>query len=128
MDETKCRGKDGVRDFVLPFMKWNVFMDGASWCWGEEMIGEERLPRYFVLRNDVGTRILDIGPLVGKEKGDLTFEFMDRYVCIICGYVYDPAVGDAESGIEPGTPFEDLPEDWVCPICSVGKEHFEVEM
>ena len=53
---------------------------------------------------------------------------MDRYVCIICGYVYDPAVGDAESGIEPGTPFEDLPEDWVCPICSVGKEHFDVEM
>ena len=53
---------------------------------------------------------------------------MDRYVCVICGYVYDPAVGDAESGIEPGTPFEDLPEDWVCPICSVGKEHFDVEM
>ena len=53
---------------------------------------------------------------------------MDRYLCVICGYVYDPAVGDAESGIEPGTPFENLPEDWVCPICSVGKEHFEVEM
>lgn len=43
---------------------------------------------------------------------------MDRYLCVICGYVYDPAVGDAESGIEPGTPFEDLPEDWVCPIKS----------
>lgn len=50
---------------------------------------------------------------------------MDRYVCIVCGYVYDPADGDPESGIEPGTPFEDLPEDWVCPICLVGKEHFE---
>ncbi len=51
--------------------------------------------------------------------------FMDRYVCIICGYVYDPAVGDPESGIAPGTAFEDIPDDWVCPLCGVGKEHFE---
>ena len=50
---------------------------------------------------------------------------MDRYVCIICGYVYDPAVGDPESGIAPGTAFEDIPDDWVCPLCGVGKEHFE---
>ena len=50
---------------------------------------------------------------------------MDKYVCIICGYIYDHAEGDPESGIAPGTAFEDIPEDWTCPVCGVGKEHFE---
>lgn len=52
---------------------------------------------------------------------------MDRYVCILCGYVYDPAEGDPEGGIPAGTPFEELPEGWVCPACGVGVEHFEKE-
>jgi rubredoxin len=52
---------------------------------------------------------------------------MERYVCIVCGYVYDPERGDAENGIDPATPFEDLPDDWVCPECGVGKEEFEEE-
>ncbi|MGD9886662.1 MAG: rubredoxin [Bacilli bacterium] len=52
---------------------------------------------------------------------------MDRYVCDVCGYVYDPAVGDETQGIAPGTAFEDLPEDWVCPNCGVGKENFSKE-
>ena len=51
---------------------------------------------------------------------------MKKYVCDICGYVYDPAVGDEEGGIAPGTAFEDLPEDWVCPLCQEGKEVFEI--
>ncbi|MEZ4599698.1 MAG: rubredoxin [Syntrophotaleaceae bacterium] len=50
---------------------------------------------------------------------------MDKYVCLICGYVYDPEQGDPENGVEPGTTFEDLPEDWVCPICSAPKDDFE---
>ena len=50
---------------------------------------------------------------------------MDKYVCIICGYIYDPAEGDPETGIAPGTPFEALPADWTCPACGVGLEHFE---
>ncbi|OOC46524.1 hypothetical protein XO09_06840, partial [Thermosipho sp. 1223] len=45
---------------------------------------------------------------------------MKRYVCSVCGYVYDPEVGDPDNGVEPGTPFEKLPEDWVCPVCGVG--------
>lgn len=52
---------------------------------------------------------------------------MKSYVCLVCGYVYDPAVGDEDNGIAPGTSFEDLPEDWVCPLCGVGKDQFEVE-
>lgn len=49
---------------------------------------------------------------------------MKQYECDICGYVYDPEVGDEESGISPGTAFEDLPEDWVCPLCGADKEQF----
>ena len=50
-----------------------------------------------------------------------------KYICEVCGYVYDPAAGDADSGIEPGTAFEDISDDWVCPVCGVGKEDFKPE-
>ncbi len=52
---------------------------------------------------------------------------MDRYVCTVCGYVYDPEEGDPDSGIEPGTPFEELPDDWICPVCGAAKDEFEKE-
>lgn len=48
-----------------------------------------------------------------------------KYVCTVCGYVYDPAQGDPDHGIAAGTSFENLPEDWACPICGVGKDQFE---
>lgn len=47
-----------------------------------------------------------------------------RWVCTPCGFIYDPEEGDPDSGIEPGTPFEDIPEDWLCPICGAGKADF----
>ena len=50
---------------------------------------------------------------------------MDKYVCNPCGWIYDPAIGDPENGIEAGTAFENLPEDWACPLCGAGKELFE---
>jgi len=50
---------------------------------------------------------------------------MEKYECTACGYVYDPALGDPEGGIAPGTSFDDLPEDWVCPQCGVGKAFFQ---
>ena len=53
------------------------------------------------------------------EDGDMT------YVCSVCGWVYDPEIGDPEGGIEPGTAFEDLPDDWACPECGAGKADFE---
>ncbi len=52
---------------------------------------------------------------------------MDRYVCMPCGYVYDPAEGDPDNGIAPGTPFAELPDDWVCPVCGAEKDMFEKE-
>ena len=50
---------------------------------------------------------------------------MEKYICIVCGYIYDYEIGDEDSGIEPKTRFDDLPTDWVCPLCGVGKEDFE---
>lgn len=50
---------------------------------------------------------------------------MKKFECSVCGYIYDPEVGDPESGIAPGTPFEDLPDDWVCPVCGADKSMFE---
>ena len=52
---------------------------------------------------------------------------MKTYVCEICGYIYDPQLGDEAEGIEGGTAFEDLPEDWLCPDCGAEKEEFSVE-
>ena len=49
---------------------------------------------------------------------------MKKYKCDVCGYVYDPATGDPDSGVAPGIPFEKLPDDWVCPLCGAGKEDF----
>ncbi len=50
---------------------------------------------------------------------------MRKYRCRVCGYVYDPEKGDPRSGIKPGTAFEELPDNWVCPVCGVGKDMFE---
>jgi len=56
-----------------------------------------------------------------KKGGDK----MTKYRCIVCGYIYDPEKGDPQSEIEPGTPFEELPNDWVCPVCGATKDQFE---
>ena len=50
---------------------------------------------------------------------------MKKYVCDVCGWIYDEELGDPDNGVAAGTAFENVPEDWVCPLCSVGKEEFE---
>ncbi len=50
---------------------------------------------------------------------------MPKYECAVCGYIYDPELGDPDGGIKPGTPFEEIPDDWVCPVCGVAKGEFE---
>jgi rubredoxin len=52
---------------------------------------------------------------------------MQKYVCQVCGYVYDPALGDPDNGVNPGTPFDNLPAEWVCPVCGADKDSFEPE-
>lgn len=51
---------------------------------------------------------------------------MEKYICRVCGEIYDPALGDPNSGIEPGTSFSELPDDWVCPVCKAGKKDFDL--
>lgn len=62
---------------------------------------------------------------VAGSRGDRS-RVVKRYICTQCGYIYDPAVGDAMNGIPPGTPFEELPSEWVCPMCYAGRELFDV--
>ena len=66
-------------------------------------------------------------PTYLKEEDKEEERKMGRYVCKVCGYVYDPEKGDPDNNIQPGTPFEKLPVDWVCPVCGVGKSEFEKE-
>jgi rubredoxin len=58
-----------------------------------------------------------------REDGKL----MDKWTCVICGYVYDPAEGDPDNGVAAGTAWEDVPDDWLCPICGASKDNFEKE-
>jgi len=62
---------------------------------------------------------------IGCSKEELTESKMDKYVCTVCGYVCDQEKGDTDGGIAPGTKFEDIPDDWVCPVCGVSKDMFE---
>ena len=72
--------------------------------------------------------------MVSMKKFNINFKLyyrkwrfiMKKYICIACGYIYDPEVGDPDNGVAPGTSFEALADDWVCPLCGVGKEDFEV--
>lgn len=59
---------------------------------------------------------------VEGQKGEL---IMDKYKCLVCGYIYDPALGDPDNNIKPGTKFEELPDGWVCPLCGAPKSEFE---
>ena len=52
---------------------------------------------------------------------------MKKYIFDVCGYIYDPAEGDRDNGVAAGTSFEDIPEDWLCPLCGVGKDQFSVQ-
>ncbi|MBI4295242.1 MAG: flavin reductase [Chloroflexi bacterium] len=104
---------------------------------------------------DVGTHTIFVGEVVASdiisEKACLTYEYyqqvkrgttprtapsyieekkkaastMAKYKCLVCGYIYEPEKGDPDSGVKPGTPFEELPDGWVCPVCGADKSQFE---
>jgi rubredoxin len=60
-----------------------------------------------------------------EEKPKEGANKMAKYKCTVCGYIYDPEKGDPDGGIKPGTAFEDIPDDWVCPVCGAAKDQFE---
>jgi len=66
-------------------------------------------------------------PAVGTEANERKENAMQKYICDVCGYVYDPAEGDPDNGVAAGTPFEKLPNAWVCPVCGAGKDQFSPE-
>ena len=103
---------------------------------------------------DVGTHTIFIGELIDadviKEGEPITYAYyqqvkrgttpksapsyietkkesmkMDKYECSVCGYIYDPELGDPDGGIKPGTPFEEIPDSWVCPVCGASKDQFK---
>ena len=76
--------------------------------------------RIIMYNTDIQNKATEINK---NRKGELT---MKKFECEPCGYIYDPAVGDPDGGIAPGTAFEDIPDDWVCPICGLGKDVFIV--
>jgi rubredoxin len=63
----------------------------------------------------------------GRNISHKELHTMERWICTICQYVYDPELGDPDREIAPGTSFEDLPDDWCCPLCGAGKDVFEKE-
>jgi rubredoxin len=67
------------------------------------------------------SRVQHLNNELNKKGGDR----VDKYKCSICGYEYDPATGDPDNGVKPGTPFSKLPGDWVCPTCGADKDQFE---
>ena len=66
-------------------------------------------------------------PLPEDETPERSDSKMKKYVCDVCGWVYDPQEGDPDNGVAPGTAFEDIPDDWVCPVCGAAKEEFSPE-
>lgn len=61
---------------------------------------------------------------IRKEAVQTEGEAMQKYKCVVCGYIYDPVIGDPDGGIQPGTAFEDIPDSWVCPVCGAAKSEF----
>jgi len=60
-----------------------------------------------------------------RAVGDADTKTLQKWICTSCGYIYDPAEGDPDGGIPPGTPFEEIPDDWFCPVCGARKRDFE---
>jgi len=78
-------------------------------------------------RTGKGAATYEVSRAAEKQRKREGSNVMRKYVCTVCGYVYDPELGDPDNNIAPGTPFEKLPEDWVCPVCGAGKDQFEPE-
>jgi len=96
-----------------------------------ETIDENKAPMTYNYYRDVksgrtprtaATYIAKKAETKSKQGG---VEKMKKYKCNLCGYIYDPAVGDPDNGVTAGTAFEDLPDDWVCPDCGAGRDEFE---
>jgi rubredoxin len=91
------------------------------------LLSEDQEPLTYAYYHNIkkGISPVNAPTYVNKEKIMQETQNNIKHKCTVCGYIYDPAVGDEENGIIAGTTFEDLPDTWVCPVCGVGKEEFE---
>ena len=123
-----------VLDHTLAYLEAKVIKDvdaGTHTIFIGELVGAEVLregePMTYAYYHQVkrGTTP-KTAPSYVEEKKE-TAPKMAKYKCTVCGYIYDPKLGDPDSGVAPGTPFEKLPADWVCPVCGASKDEFEKE-
>ena len=92
-----------------------------------DVISNEEPMTYAYYQQVKGGKSPKTAPTYVKDEPAATPLAAARYVCSVCGYIYDPVLGDPDSGIAPGTKFEDLPESWTCPVCGADKSKFEKE-
>jgi len=125
-------GAPVVRDNVLAYLEAKVLQEvdvGTHTLFVGEVVAadiiKESEPLSYSYYHEIkrGTTPKTAPSYIEARKGDQAA--MAKYQCTVCGYIYDPAQGDLDSGIKPGTPFADLPADWVCPVCGVSKDKFE---
>ncbi len=123
-----------VLDYALAYVEAEVIgsMDGGTHALflgnvvNAEILDSDAAPMTYAYYHEVKRgKAPKTAPTYIKEEIKETVEKAAKYTCTVCGYVYDPEAGDPDSGIKPGTPFEDLPDDWVCPVCGAGKDEFE---
>jgi len=89
-----------------------------------EVISDKTCMTYAYYHQVKGGTTPKTAPSYIEERKEVKPE-MAKYECTVCGYIYDPEKGDPDNDVEPGTPFEDLPDDWVCPVCGAEKSEFE---
>lgn len=136
--KTGIKGLPIVLDYSVAYLTCEVFKTvdmGSHTIFIANLIDtdvlENKPPMTYLYYRDIkkGTTGKNAPTYITKEKMDKNQEEkkMAKYVCDVCGYVYDPAAGDPDAGIKPGTSFENLPENWVCPVCAAGKDQFSKE-
>ncbi len=94
----------------------------------DAQIIKDEEPMTYAYYHDIkrGTAPKTAPTYIKEEDRKEVVKKMEKYRCTVCGYIYDPEKGDPDSGIKPGTPFEKLPDDWVCPVCGASQDQFEV--
>jgi flavin reductase (DIM6/NTAB) family NADH-FMN oxidoreductase RutF/rubredoxin len=127
-------GAPVVIDNALAYLEARVTREvdvGTHTIFIGELVGAEALkegePMTYAYYHQVkrGTTPKTAPSYIEEKKEAPKMPKMAKYKCTVCGYIYDPELGDPDNGIKPGTPFEKLPDDWVCPVCGASKDEFE---
>ena len=108
---------------------WNRLKVFLGEVVGAEVVSDEVCMTYDYYHQIKGGKTPKTAATYIKEKQPEATEgkpHLAKYRCTVCGYIYDPEQGDPDSGVKPGTPFDALPDDWVCPVCGAAKNKFEL--